>query len=90
MEIANIIITAVYLLAALIMATLVVKTVLFFKFEKAWDPVGFFYFPKPAIKMTNIRHLKVWRERQNYLSKLFFILLLLLGTLTIFNVLIFS
>jgi len=90
MPFTSLIITAVYLLGYLIAVTLAIKTILFFKFEKDWDIIRFFYFPELAIKMTNIRHLKVWRKRQNSLSKVFLILLILVGTITMFNALILS
>ena len=90
MPFTSLIITVVYLLAYLIAATLTIKTILFFRFEKEWDILVFFYFPELAIKMTNIRHLKVWRKRQNSLSKVFLILLILLGAITMFKSLIIS
>ena len=89
MELVQLVMITVYLLAALTIATLGVKTILFFKFEKAWDSVGFFYFAKPVLKMTCLKELKVWRQRQNYLTKVFLFLLLMLTMITIFKAIIF-
>jgi hypothetical protein len=90
MQIANIVIMTVDCIAFLIAAIFVIKTALFFRFEKEWDPIGFFYYPKPALKITCIRELKVWRQRQNYLSAIFLILILLFAFLVTFKLLIFS
>jgi hypothetical protein len=90
MQVENLIITTAKVLSLLTAVILIIKTIVFFRFEKDRDPVAFFYFPKPAIKMTNIRHLRVWRKRQNSLSKVFLVLLVLLGTMAMFNLLIFS
>jgi hypothetical protein len=89
MSIADMVMIAIYFNGSLVIATLAIKSVLFFKFEKNWDSVGFFYFPKQVLRMTNMSKLKVWRQRQNYLSKVFLFLLLLLAVITIFHKLIF-
>jgi len=56
------------LLLAILLIAFVLKIVLYIKFEKQWDPIGFFYYPKPLLKMTNSMKLKKSRMLQNKLT----------------------
>lgn len=65
-----------------------VKMVLFFKFEKEWNSITFFHFTRIQLKMTVSRELRKWRRRQNSLTKIILILVILLGITSAFNLLI--
>lgn len=76
------------LLLALVVLSLIVKLVLFYKVEKEWDSVRFLHFSKIDLKMTVSKHMRVWRKRQNAMTTVFLILLLLLVVFSCFHILI--
>ncbi len=71
------------ILLSLIFMFILIKLVLFYKFERDWSLVTFFYFNKIQLKLTISRHLRQNRITQNFLSLglIIFLLLFLFSTL---------
>ena len=73
------------LLLALLLCTFLVKTVLYFSYEKYWDSLRFFHYSKIDLKMTTIRHLRTWRKRQNKMTAAMGILFMLFAMVYFFH-----
>jgi hypothetical protein len=69
-------------LVILILIFILVKLFLFYRYERDWNFITFFYFTKMQLKLTNRRNLRHYRRNQNLLSKglVLFILLFLFST----------
>jgi hypothetical protein len=80
--------SGVLYLIALAVLVLVFKAILYFKYEKQWDPIGFFYYSRIGLKMTTSKNLKAARKRQNILTLVIVVLGCLVITLSLFNKLI--
>lgn len=65
-----------------------IKMILFFKYEKEWNSITFFHFTKIQLKMTLSKELREWRKRQNGLTTVMLLLILLLAAISAFNLLI--
>lgn len=73
------------LLMMLFLGTFAVKTVLYFSYEKYWDSLRFFHYSKIDLKMTSIRHLRLWRKRQNKMSTAMGVFLCLFAMVYLFH-----
>jgi hypothetical protein len=65
-----------------------IKMILFFKYEKEWNSLTFFHFTKIQLKMTVSKELRKWRRRQNTLTNVILLLVLILAITSAFNLLI--
>ena len=73
------------LLLMLLLSTFLVKTVLYFSYEKYWDSLKFFHYSKIDLKMTTIRHLRTWRKRQNKMTTAMGILFMMFAVVYMFH-----
>ncbi len=73
------------LLLMLLLSTFLVKTVLYFSYEKYWDSLKFFHYSKIDLKMTNFRHLRTWRKRQNKMTTAMGILFMMFALVYMFH-----
>lgn len=71
------------LLLLMFIGTLLVKTVLYFSYEKYWDSLKFFHYSRIDLKMTTMRHLRTWRKRQNKMTTAMGILFMLFAVVYI-------
>lgn len=76
-----------FILLSLVFISLLVKIFLYYKVEKEWDPIRFIHFSKIDLKMTVRKDLRIWRKRQNLLTNIFLILILLFGISYFFRML---
>lgn len=66
-----------FLFLAMVLVSFVFKVVFYYRVEKEWDPIRFLHYSKVDLKMTVSKNLRVWRRRQNLLTNLFLIFILL-------------
>ena len=69
----------------MLLSTFLVKTVLYFSYEKYWDSLKFFHYSKIDLKMTTFRHLRTWRKRQNKMTTAMGILFMLFAMVYMFH-----
>lgn len=73
------------LLLLMCLSTLLVKTVLYFSYEKYWDSLKFFHYSRIDLKMTTMRHLRTWRKRQNKMTTAMGVLFMLFAAVYMFH-----
>ena len=78
------------ILMSLMLIIILVKLILYYRFERDWNLVTFFYFNKIQLKLTISRHLRQYRITQNFLSLGVIITLILFLFSTLIKVLIIS
>ena len=76
------------ILLAMALASLVIKIVLFYNIEKDLDCIRFLHFSKTDLKMTINKDLRKWRKRQNMMTTVFLISMLLFAMSSLFYILI--
>lgn len=76
------------ILLMLFISTFLIKTILYFSYEKYWDSLKFFHYSKIDLKMTTISHLRTWRKRQNKMTTAMGILLFMFSAVYMFHKLI--
>jgi len=76
------------LLLSIGLFSFVVKVVLYYKVEKEWDSVRFLHYSRVDLKMTVNKDLRNWRKRQNLLTNVFLIFILLFAMSSVFHMII--
>lgn len=87
-EISNYIAISEMVLLLLIVLILLVKLVTFYRVERQWNSITFFYFNQIQLKLTTSRELRKWRKSQNKLTYAILVFLIILFGIILFHQLI--